>query len=179
MGEWSSRKALERRTQQAPILAPFANGERTVDKANIEVKIPNPKIVGSSQEHGITHEPKSFKEILRECYWKREQARRDHDKPAREIAFMRRLERRQLFGYVLTITGLTLTIDEARRRMGKGKLTRNEILEWHSPEVYTDNILSIGEKDVYKEHSYPALGLEEGAVLSDPKLHYLHPALVH
>ena len=152
MGYYATAKAAERRTQQE----------------TITVTIPQP-----TQET----KPKSFKEILRECYWKREQLKRDRDVNARELALMRKLERRQLFGYVLTINGLTLTIDEARKQMVKGTLTRNEILEWHSPEMYTDNVLSIGEKDVPKGYFYPALGLEEGAVVKDPKLRYTHSAL--
>jgi hypothetical protein len=153
LGLYASQKAVEQRTQQV-----------TVTSTNHPYQSSAPK-------------PKSFKEILRECYWKREQLKRDRDVNARELAFMRRLERRQLFGYVLTINGLTLTIDEARKQMEKGKLTKQEILDWHNPEIYTDNVLSIGEKDVPKEYFYPALGLEEGDVLKDPKLRYLNPRL--
>jgi len=118
---------------------------------------------------------KSFKDVMRECYWKREQAHRELDRNARELALMRRIERNQLFGYVLTITGQTLTIDEATTQMRRGKLTKQEILEWYSPEIYVDNVNSIGERDSLGE--YPALGINRADVLKDPKLHYTHPAL--
>ena len=89
---------------------------------------------------------------------------------------MRRLERNQLFGYVLTLSGQTLTIDEAILQMRRGKLTKNEILEWHSPEIYVDNVNSIGERDSLGE--YPALGINKADVLKDPKIRgYEHPSL--
>ncbi len=135
----------------------------------------NPKTIGSSQTYGIAYKTKSFKDIMRECYWKREQARRDADRNAQELALMRRIERNQLFGYVLTLNGQTLTIDEATTQMRKGKLSKNEILEWHSPEIYVDNVDSIGERDSLSE--YPALGINRADVLKDPKLRYTHPSL--
>ena len=136
----------------------------------------NPKTMGSSQEHGITHKTKSFKDVMRECYWKREQARREQDRDAQELMLLRRIERNQLFGYVLTLGGQTLTIDEAMIQMRKGKLTKNEIVEWHSPEIYIDNVNSIGERDSLGE--YPALDINRADVLRDPKLRdYIHPSL--
>ena len=135
----------------------------------------HPKTVGSSQIHGIAYKTKSFKDVMRECYWKREQAHRKLDTDAQELALMRRIELNQLFGYVLTLNGQTLTIDEATTQMRRGKLTKQEILEWHSPEIYVDNVDSIGERDSLGE--YPALGINRADVLKDPKLHYTHPAL--
>lgn len=100
-----------------------------------------------------------------------------------------RQERLRLFGYVRLKSGETLSVDNALVRLKAG-LTENpnkrilpilqdDIAEWYQPETYQDAVNSVGEVDVPKGASFPALGLTEGDVLRDPKLRpsYQHPAL--
>ena len=129
LGQWSSHMAAGQR--------------QTCPTSTIQIE--NPRNVTAT----VTNQRrKSFKDIMRECYWRREQAHRAQDKDAQQLAALRRIERTRLFG-----------TDGAR------------------PEIYVDNVISIGERD--SRHTYPALGLDEGDVVSDPKLRYLHPSLRH
>jgi hypothetical protein len=102
----------------------------------------------------------------------------------------RREERLRLFGYVLLKNGEILSIDDAMARLRDGLraeenpnivdgISKDDIAEWHSPESYRDVIDSLGEIDVPRGVTYPALGLGEGTVLLDPKLRDMHrdPAL--
>ena len=135
----------------------------------------HPKNMGLSQSHGIAYKTKSFKDVMRECYWKRDQARRFADRDAVELRILRTLERDRLYGFVITIDGRKLTIDEANSLRDNGLLTMNEVRTWHKAEIYSDMTNSIGEKDSLGE--YPALGVNKGDVLRDPKMRYTHPAL--
>lgn len=113
---------------------------------------------------------------LHDFYRRREQAHEAKDKNAEDLAMMRKLEHQRLFGYVITIDGRTLTTEDALRRLEHGKLTKHEILEWHNPEIYCDEVLSVGERDSLD--TFPALQIDRGDVLHDPKIpNYQHPSL--
>ena len=118
--------------------------------------------------------------------WRRRvltEATRQHDfRPSWAIlheAIRKRDERLRLFGYVLLGSGERISIDEAvtRLRLGDcpGGIDKQQILEWHAPEVYHDVLDSIGEIDC--TGTYPALHLFSGVVLVDPKRHHVDPML--
>jgi hypothetical protein len=99
-----------------------------------------------------------------------------------------REERLHLFGYVLLKNGAVLSIDDAIARLRHGLraerdpnivggIGKDDILEWHQPESFRDVLDSLGEIDVPRGVSYPALGLGEGTVLIDPKIRHKDPAL--
>lgn len=118
--------------------------------------------------------------------WRRRQlaqATRQHDfRPSWVIiheAIRKRDERLRLFGYVLLESGERISMDEAltRLRLGDrpGGIDKQQILEWHAPEVYHDVLDSIGEIDC--TGTYPALHLFAGVVLVDPKRRHIDPML--
>jgi hypothetical protein len=80
----------------------------------------------------------------------------------------RRQERLELFGYVKTKNGITLTIDEASYRLTKGLLRAEDIAEWVNPNAVRDVLSSPGEIDAVRD--YPMLGIPKGTVLIDPKI---------
>jgi hypothetical protein len=131
VGLWSSQKsALQRQTRPTSTIHDThlkKGASATQGETRMQVR-PSPP---------TNHKP--FKEILRESYWKREQAHRTQEE--RDLALLRQVERDRLFG------------------ISTGK-----------PEIYVDNVQSIGERDALND--YPALGLERGTVISDPKLNY-------
>ncbi len=96
----------------------------------------------------------------------------------------RQTERMRLFGYVKLKNGETISLDEALRRLQDGmrvtprtgnSIQQNDIEVWCEPESFTDCLNSIGEVDALT--NYPALAVEEGTVLRDPKLRHVDAAL--
>lgn len=119
--------------------------------------------------------------------WRRRQlaqATRQHDfRPSWAIiheAIQRHDERLRLFGYVLLQSGERIGIDEALRRLRlsdrPGGISKEQIREWHPPEVYHDVLDSIGEIDC--TGTYRALRLFPGVVLVDPKRRHVDPMLM-
>jgi hypothetical protein len=106
-------------------------------------------------------------------------ARRRFEAPAK------RQERKRIFGYYEDKkTGRTYTnaqIDRFVTQIRKGHVPTDTIdkesLTYHPPEAITDVIDSIGEKDIPKGLSYPALKIGEGEVIRDPKILFNNPAL--
>jgi hypothetical protein len=106
-------------------------------------------------------------------------ARRRFEAPAK------RQERKRIFGYYEDKkTGRTYTNAQIERfvtQVRKGDLPTDAIdkesLTYHPPEAVTDVIDSIGEKDIPKGLSYPALEIGEGEVIRDPKIRFNNPAL--
>lgn len=97
----------------------------------------------------------------------------------------RRQEQLRLWGYIRLRTGEILTIDETLRRLRDALspnpnrrrygIEKKDIAEWHQPETFHDVLNSLGEIDALQE--YPALGIEPGTVLVDPKIRHRDPAL--
>lgn len=118
-------------------------------------------------------------------------SKRRHDRQRslqRDVIFQeRREERLRLFGYVKLRNGETISIDEATHRLALATsespskraegITKEQIADWHVPESFRDVLDSLGEIDVPRGGSYPALGLGEGTVLIDPKIRHTDPAL--
>jgi hypothetical protein len=119
------------------------------------------------------------------------QSREEHDQ-VREFKARRRFEapakrqeRKQIFGYYEDKkTGRTYTnaqIDRFVTQVRKGEVPTDPIdkdsLTYHPPEAVTDVIDSIGEKDIPKGRSYPALGIGEAEVIRDPKILFNNPGL--
>jgi hypothetical protein len=106
-------------------------------------------------------------------------ARRRFEAPAK------RQERKRIFGYYEDKkTGRTYTNAQIERfvtQVRKGHVPTDAIdkdsLIYHPPEALTDVIYSIGEKDIPKGLSYPALEIGEGEVIRDPKILFVHPVL--
>jgi lipoprotein NlpI len=119
--------------------------------------------------------PKPFREVLWQCYQLRQERAQQADKNFQLDQQMRQFEHERLFGYVITIYGKKLTVEEARQRIEQHKLTRAEILDWHNPQIYFDEVLSIGERDSLD--TFPTLKIDHGDVLYDPKIQYCHPSL--
>jgi hypothetical protein len=106
-------------------------------------------------------------------------ARRRFEAPAK------RQERKRIFGYYEDKkTGRTYTNAQIERfvtQIRKGHVPTDAIdkdsLTHHPPEAVTDVIDSMGEKDIPKGLSYPALKIGEGEVIRDPKILFNNPAL--
>ena len=113
---------------------------------------------------------------MRECYHKREVAHQQQDKNSQVLAEMRRYEHERLFGYVILTNGEKISTEDGLRRLERHKLSRDEILVWHNPEIYCDVLDSIGERDALD--TFPVMDVNRADVLYDPKLrNYVHPSL--
>jgi len=110
---------------------------------------------------------------------------RDFKTRRRFEAPAKRQERKRIFGYYEDKkTGRTYTnaqIDRFVTQVRKGEVPTDpvdkEALTYHPPEAVTDVIDSIGEKDIPKGLSYPALKIGEGEVIRDPKILFNSSAL--
>ncbi len=94
-----------------------------------------------------------------------------------------RFERLRLFGYYSdSKSGMAYSVGEVRgyyAALITGEIPRRAInvdnLIYHPPESVVDQILSIGERYVPKGKVFPALGIESGDVLRDPKIIICEP----
>jgi CRISPR/Cas system-associated endonuclease Cas3-HD len=98
----------------------------------------------------------------------RSPSKRRRDRERFENFEAQRRERLELFGYVKTKNGITLTIEKASAFLAKGELRAEDIAEWFNPSSFRDVVNSLGEVDAIRD--YPALGITKGTVLLDPKI---------
>lgn len=94
------------------------------------------------------------------------------------------MERKRIWGYYTDKSGKSYTKAQVQRyveQMKKGQVPDDAIdkdsLTYHPPESQKDMIDSLGEIHVALEKSYPALEIDEGEVLVDPKIGYVHKIL--
>jgi hypothetical protein len=66
---------------------------------------------------------------------------------------------------------------DEKREKDKQRMRRRDEIAKVFKEAYRDNVDSLGEVDVDKNHNYPALNIAAGDVLKDPKLRFGHPFL--
>jgi hypothetical protein len=96
----------------------------------------------------------------------------------------KRKERKQIWGYYSDKTGKTYTKAQIQRfvdEIRKGEIPKLAIdkdsLVFHPPESERDLVGNIGEIHVAKGVNYPALEIDEGEVLVDPNIPYVHRIL--
>jgi hypothetical protein len=184
MGLWASLKAAERRNEAEQQLngaerrqawrQSIKNETRANDDARSPYVIPREYLRRAA----------TMREAIQESRHHNSPSKRVHDRERslnRDKVFAaRRRERLELWGYVRTRNGTTLTIQEASSQLTNGSLRAQDIAEWVNPTAFHDVIESIGEVDAVKD--YPSLGIVKGTVLRDPKLRttqggHIDPAL--
>ncbi len=120
-----------------------------------------------------------------------QQSREEHNE-ARELKEKRKpkespaqkMERKRIWGYYTDKSGRSYTKAQVQRyveQMKKGQVPDDAVdkdsLTYHPPESQKDVIDSLGEIHIALGKSYPALPIDEGEVLVDPKIRFVHPIL--
>jgi hypothetical protein len=139
------------------------------------VRIPSIPLIGipPSQENHRGQQSREQHNELREFKAKR----KSNDSPAA------RMEHKRIWGYYTDKSGKSYTKAQVQRfleQMKKGEIPSDSIkdkLTYHPPESEKDVIDSLGEIHVARGKSYPAIKVDEGEVLVDPKISYVHAIL--